>query len=612
MSLNQSAPPRRKAFVFAEYLEKRAYSCGNGRFIQGPPSPDFEVCFRLHKGKDFAGIYIREGNLLQWLRAVPSLPSHIIDNSFAPFICMDRLLPRYPEMSAKFDQGRREGRSFEALELFVRHFLHQISIFATFGFEHLQKSGILTDSHLHDILSQNYSMSEDLDLLDDAVDEVDERNIKGPNNSLRFADEPIQCQPLTAIRWHESQERRTMAHRLLAKVTDLRQQLFDASTTQGASANFIAFVNRVGTSLVVWRGGTRAIRDICKGHMLYSLSGIVSALQVADAMRSVVPSSRLGCSNEEFINDIPRWASLLSTDDRTLFFEVVSYLWGVSASTVAQEMADSFAHPLMSLQDVDEHLVRASGLFDHGSGIPYRLQTLRQQYLFGMPPTLTAILLYLCLSRYRFSTIYLPIVTADAGQDWASDHITTRNSAIIAIYTGLPSLGEFEVWKITDHLLPKPSPLSPVLPGSPPAERVRESMAAIQASYEGNNPMIDISSVSVVDTVMDCSPSVSSHLTTSSPATTISTSPMTTAEPGSTTMGTSMDGTICCEHCNSKFKLGKNGRRGQASNLQKHMKIHHPETIPNYHRPGYGEWADMKNGYGGDLIFFLFSRALHD
>ncbi|QYT04092.1 C2H2-type domain-containing protein [Trichoderma simmonsii] len=105
---------------------------------------------------------------------------------------MDSLLPHYPEISVKLDQDRREGRSFDALELFIRHFLREGSAFATIGFEHLHKSGILTNLHLHDILSQNRPMSEDLDLLDEAVDEIDERDIKGPNNPLSFVGEPIQ------------------------------------------------------------------------------------------------------------------------------------------------------------------------------------------------------------------------------------------------------------------------------------------------------------------------------------------------------------------------------------------------------------------------------------
>ncbi|KAL7909800.1 ankyrin repeat-containing domain protein [Trichoderma velutinum] len=349
------------------------------------------------------------------------------------------------------------------------------------------------------------------------------------------------CLAVAAIR---AQERRTMTRQLLAKVANSCEKLLDASTMQGASAKFIAFVEQVRTPTSIWNSGTRTIRDICGGYMPRSLSDIVSALQAANAMRSVVPSSRLGCSKKEFINDIPRWASLVSPDDQPLFFEIASYLWGKPASKIAHEMTDNFTRPLMFLQDVVNHLVRTSGLFDHGSGNSYRLQTLQQQHLFGMRPILTykrrltlaewhpllkqavqerpptntpkppdpgweeltilaritvlmagaifgAILLYLCLSRYGFSTPCLPILASDAGQDWASDQIITRNSVILCMYIGFTSPVGFENWKNTGHLLSRPYPPSLVLPDSPPTERVWEHMAAVQAPYEGDYPMID-------------------------------------------------------------------------------------------------------------------------
>ncbi|KAL7784712.1 hypothetical protein V8C43DRAFT_292004 [Trichoderma afarasin] len=978
-------PPVQKAFIFAEHLEKEsfeAHSCGNGRFVQGAPNPDLEICFEFYKTRSSSKIRVYEDNLVRWLRAIPSLRDDLVDNYLGTFINMDRLLPRYPEMSVKFDQDRREGRNFEALELFVRHFLREGSVFATFGFEYLLKKGILTEIHLHDIQSQNRSMSEDLNLLDAAIGEIEELDIKSShpflfmNESPRFqlqaaikerdpiavdkvlamglvfvdtktlclamryyektvfrhllkhgarvggddiiskllyraakvglmdavqllltynanketryssisatalngavsgghleivqyliekkgasihgnkyvnplaraikyrhthiidylldagasvledkylvllpkfvktkqvklddilgrftarmgndardrlfstavsgghleivrslvaagvnvnpdtrhcngfkgfglcnkehssplavaaskgylgivhclvaaganvnphtcykensttetsrcirphyspleaatrsnrsevaqflsssGASPLKCEgkgrrlgdlclcPLSlftsvnkdcdrvehseaidvddypAVPVMPAWERRTMARGLIAKVANSCEKLLDASTTKDASAKFIAFVDQVGTRESVWRSGTRAIRDICEGYMPRSPSDIVNALQVADAMRSVMPPSSLKYSKKEFIDDIPRWASLLSPDDQPLFFEIASYLWGIPASTVGQDMTDSFTRSLMSLQYIVKHLVRTSGLSDYGPGNSYRLQTLRQQYLFDMHPTLTcegrltlaewdplakqavqgntstnapkppdpeaeessilaritvlmagaifgAILLYLCLSRYGFSTLCLPILASDGDQSWAaSDQIITRNSAILARYVGLTSPVDFESWRGTDHLLPKPSPLSLVLPDNLPMEGVRGHMAVVQPSYDGDYPMIDSSSV--VDTIMDCSPNVSSHLTASSPATTISTSSMTTTTPDLTAMSTSMDGMIGCEHCDSKFKLGKNGRRGQASNLQKHMKIHHPETIANYRRVIY-------------------------
>ncbi|OPB39560.1 hypothetical protein A0O28_0052660 [Trichoderma guizhouense] len=880
MSLEQLARSRRKAFVFTEYSREgffKAHSCGNGRFIRDTPSPDLEICFKLHKNKSSLNIQIHDDNLLQWLRAIPSLRNDLGGTLSDASISMDRLLPRYPEMSAQFDQDRKEGRSFDALELFVRHFLREGSVFATFGLEHLQKRQILTELHFHDIQSQDRSMSEDLDLLDEAIGEIDEGDIKGSSQPSFFMNEPLRAQlrdaiegrdPIVvdkvlamdlafvdiktlclAIRYYErnvfrlllehgaqvgrediilyraakaglldavqllltydagkeggdsgisttalngaasgghleivqylveekgatingnrhksplaraikhrhthiinyllsaganvledkylvllpqfvdtkqvelgdilerfvagmdydardrlfstavsgghleivrylvvagvnvnpdtrhckasrgfrlcdqehssplavaalrgyleivrclvvagadvnldvcfgcdpaaknsrcirpqysplaaaikfdrsevaqflsscgatllkcegkgrnlrdvfrftlspftsvddycdnvkhfeaidvndcpavaairAQERRTMARRLLAKVANSCEKLLDASITQGVSAKLIAFAGQVGSNVVVWRNGTRAIQDICEGYKPRRLSDIVSALQVANAMRSVVSPSRLGYSKKEFIDDIPRWASLLSQDDQHLFFEIASYLWGNPASTVAYEMEDSLTRPLMSLQDIVNQLVRTSGLFDHGSGISYRLQTLRQQYLFGMPPTLTCerrptlaewdplakqtkqgnpstnapkppdpeeekfsilarmavlmagaifgvILLYLCLFRYGFSTLRMPILTSDAGQGWTLDQIITRNNVILAMYVGFMSPVDFESCKSTDHLVPD----------SPPTKRAQEHMATVQASYEGDYPMIDSS-----------------------------------------------------------------------------------------------------------------------
>jgi hypothetical protein len=104
------------------------------------------------------------------------------------------------------------------------------------------------------------------------------------------------CPAVAAI---QTQERKTMARRLLAKIASSCEKLLDAGTIQGASASLIAFIDQVGTSSSVWRSGTRAIRDIYEGYMPRGLSDIVNALQVANAMRSVVPPSNLVCSKKE-------------------------------------------------------------------------------------------------------------------------------------------------------------------------------------------------------------------------------------------------------------------------------------------------------------------------
>lgn len=87
-----------------------------------------------------------------------------------------------------------------------------------------------------------------------------------------------------------------------------------------------------------------------------------------------------------FINDIPRWASLLSPDDQTLFFEITSHLWGVPTISMDEKETNTFDREkaLVFLQLLVKNLVTTSGLFEHGSGSSssgsYRLQSLRQRH----------------------------------------------------------------------------------------------------------------------------------------------------------------------------------------------------------------------------------------
>jgi ankyrin repeat protein len=113
---------------------------------------------------------------------------------------MHTLLPCYPEMSAKFNQGKREGHHFDALELFVRHFLREGSIFACFGFERLYEQQVLTELHFHDIHNQNRSISEDLDLLDKAIEEFSKDDIHESNQTFSFIEEPFLFQLQAAIK----------------------------------------------------------------------------------------------------------------------------------------------------------------------------------------------------------------------------------------------------------------------------------------------------------------------------------------------------------------------------------------------------------------------------
>ncbi|PNP47436.1 hypothetical protein TGAMA5MH_01255 [Trichoderma gamsii] len=193
-----AAPPPRKAFVLIERLggeTLETYSYGNGRFIPGTPSAGTEVCFRIDKDESSLNILVHDISLLGWLRAIPLPNNNFNDVLSGVSFSIDTLLSCYPKMSAKFDQDRGEGRSFDALELFVHHFLREGSTFASFGFEHLRVNHNLTELHFHDIHSQKRSISDDLDLLDEAVDELDKEDVS-------FINEPFLSQLRVAIEQH--------------------------------------------------------------------------------------------------------------------------------------------------------------------------------------------------------------------------------------------------------------------------------------------------------------------------------------------------------------------------------------------------------------------------
>ncbi|KAL6893140.1 hypothetical protein HDV57DRAFT_223994 [Trichoderma longibrachiatum] len=432
--------------------------------------------------------------------------------------------------------------------------------------------------------------------------------------------------------------RRSTARRLVAGIASSNGKLLDASTKPDASARLKAFVEQVGTSSSVWKSGTRAIRSICEGYMPDGVSGIVSALQVADAMRSIVPPSELVYSEREFVDDIPRWAALLSPDDRHFFFEIASCVRGTPASTTAYRRLDSCAGTLTALQDLVSHLLGTYELYDPGPEEfrgSYRLQALRQQHfavmhgshprqkrrlsLTGWHPLSTqavheslhthpsgqlepqqeqldilaritvlmggavfgAILLYLCLSRYESSDLQLPNLKLDAGEGRASDRILSRNYGILLMYYGYTSFVDRDSRKNSDHLV-ELSPLLPVPPGSTPAERVQQHMAANQPSYQGAHIPLEEHPSAVGTNInpysAECSPSTPSVMSSSSP------SSVTTSTHGLATTGNLTGGTIYCKHCNSRFQLGQKGLQGQKSNLRKHLRIYHPETIPNYRR----------------------------
>lgn len=121
---------------------------------------------------------------------------------FHHLISMAHLLPCYPAMREKLAQDEKEGHIFDALELFFCHFLREGSVFASFGFEHLHEQQILTELHFHDIHKQHRSMSEDLDLLDEAIAELEEHDTRGPSDPITY--EPLRSQLHAAIQQRDS------------------------------------------------------------------------------------------------------------------------------------------------------------------------------------------------------------------------------------------------------------------------------------------------------------------------------------------------------------------------------------------------------------------------
>lgn len=133
---------------------------------------------------------------------------------------MDLLLPCYLEVKEKFANGKKIRRSFESLELFVRHFLREGSVFATFGFENLYEKGILTELHFHEIQSRYRTLSEDLDLLDEAIDNLEEQHIKEPAQPLMR--EPFRSTLQNAIIQRDV--------KFVDKVLDMKQGHVDAES----------------------------------------------------------------------------------------------------------------------------------------------------------------------------------------------------------------------------------------------------------------------------------------------------------------------------------------------------------------------------------------------
>lgn len=108
--------------------------------------------------------------------------------------------------------------------------------------------------------------------------------------------DPGNCAAIAAIR---AQERTTLERQLFERVGRSRQKLLDAGASSYATTDLKAFVGQIGTCSSVHKAGTRVIRDITEGYIPSGLFGIVCALQVASAMRSIVSESKMVYSKKE-------------------------------------------------------------------------------------------------------------------------------------------------------------------------------------------------------------------------------------------------------------------------------------------------------------------------
>lgn len=91
------------------------------------------------------------------------------------------------------------------------------------------------------------------------------------------------------------------------------------------------------------------------------------------------------------MDDVPRWACLLTPEERPLFFEVASHLWEIPVRPVSDGGTRTFNSEasLFLLQNLARTLVETSGLFETSPGSfwgTYRLDTLRQ----SDPPSVNA------------------------------------------------------------------------------------------------------------------------------------------------------------------------------------------------------------------------------
>lgn len=171
---------------------------------------------------------------------------------------MDLLLPYYHEVREKFNKDRFQGLSFNALGLFVLHFLRDRSHSAIFGLDDLYQAGTLTDIHFRDLDSWDWSISRDLDRLDDIVDELDEYGELDDLEELGMPDKPNEL---------DDQDQEEAPHPVAFTPDDLWSKLFEAVT--GYDEETVSRVIRMAPSIVDDKIRAEAIR--CYNPTIFNL-----------------------------------------------------------------------------------------------------------------------------------------------------------------------------------------------------------------------------------------------------------------------------------------------------------------------------------------------------
>ncbi|KAF7181547.1 hypothetical protein CNMCM7691_000766 [Aspergillus felis] len=304
-----------------------------------------------------------------------------------------------------------------------------------------------------------------------------------------------------------ARERYKIGRCLLAKLSQLRQQLIDESCSGSASIPLMSFTAQLGTHESLWSKGTGVIRDLMDGHLPSKLLDVVSCVLVANAMRSAVSDSARCYSEQEFINDLPRWCNLVISEERPLFEEIVSCLWGRSWEIGGAGSNQSSPETLQHFQELVSNLVNQCGQFTSiqmGTLLAgYRLRYFQQHSpivaqssrlckqaapTVGQPPPgmpeiwkekcdedasqaqnpeqlfhvlsrisvlmagaiFGVVLLGLCLIRFGYAALRFEVHN---GQHLGPVEILLRNSSILIVYLGLSNIRLASGgWKSTDDL----------------------------------------------------------------------------------------------------------------------------------------------------------------